>query len=124
MNHAVKTYYQLIHRAERTPYNQAFISKLMDFDYVGGMEKWKLNSVIFNKVEAFLHKGDVTGCYKHIYDECLAITWMLYPVKYDLFLNRMPELSGLWKINERCSEMLLFGQYLSRVFYAVAAYKN
>lgn len=124
MNNALQTYYILIQRAERTPYNETFISKLMDYDYVGSLENWKLNSVIFKKAEEYLQRGDVTGCYKYIYNECLMITWMLYPVNNDLYLKRMPELSHLWKINERCSDVLLFGQYLSRVFYAAAAAKN
>ena len=119
MYNAIYTYYYLIRRAEMTPYNETVITKLMAFDYVGFMEKWGLNSVLFKKVEEFLRKGDITGMYKYIYIELTAIVQILHHIRDELSLGKLPELSILWKLNERCSQTLLFGQYTSRVFYAV-----
>ncbi len=119
MYNAIYTYYYLIRRAEMTPYNEAVITKLMVFDYAGFMEKWGLNSVLFKKVEEYLQKGDITGMYKYIYIELTAIVQILHHIRDELSLGKLPELSILWKLNERCSKTLLFGQYMSRVFYTI-----
>jgi hypothetical protein len=119
MYNAIHTYYYLIRRAEMTPYNEAVITKLMAFDYAGFMEKWGLNSAVFNQVEEYLQKGDITGMYKCIYIELAAITQMLQHIRDELSSGKLPEMSVLWKLNERCSQTLLFGQYMSRVFYTI-----
>jgi len=119
MYNSIETYYYLIRRAEMTPYNDAFITKLMAFDYAGFMEKRQLNSVLFTKVEEYLRKGDITGTFKYIYIELTAIVKMLHSIRNDLYFGKIPELSDLWRINELCSQTLLFGQYMSRVFYAM-----
>lgn len=119
MYNAIYTYYYLIRQAEMTPYNEAVIKKLMAFDYAGFMEKWGLNSVLFKKVEEYLHQGDITGMYKYIYIELAAIVPILQQIRDELYLGKLPELSILWELNERCSKTLLFGQYMSRVFYAI-----
>jgi hypothetical protein len=119
MGNALKTYYFLIRRAEVTPYNPVVIARLMDFDYTGFMEKWNLNSVVFNRVEELLGKGDITGMYKYIYAQFTAITEILNSVNADISMGKMPPLSVLWRLNESCSQTMLFGQYVSRVFYTV-----
>jgi hypothetical protein len=119
MYNAIETYYYLIRRAEMTPYNEAVIMKLMAFDYAGFMEKRQLNSVLFNKVEEYLRKGDITGTFKYIYIELTAIVKMLHSIRNELYFGKIPELSNLWRLNELCSQTLLFGQYMSRVFYAI-----
>jgi len=119
MNNAVKSYYYLIRRVELTPYNEKVISKLLNFDYDGFAEKWQLNSILFKRVEDYLSKGDIISVFKYIYMEFSEISRTLYFLKTELNLGRMPELSLLWKLNENCSQMLLFGQYVSRVFYAL-----
>ena len=116
---AIKTYYYLIRRAEMTPYNSTVISKLMDFDYTGFMEKWNLNSEVFSQVEEFLKKGDITGMYRYMYDQFTTIAGILYSVRAEISMGKISELSVLWRLNEYCSQTLLFGQYVSRVFYAV-----
>ena len=119
MSNALRTYYLLIRRVEVTPYNPAVIAKLTEFDYAGFMEKWNLNSVVFNRVEEFLQKGDITGMYRYISSQFAAITGILYAVNAEISLGRMPPLSVLWKLNECCSQTMLFSQYVSRIFYAV-----
>lgn len=119
MNNAVNTYYYLIQRAEMTPYNEIVISKLMDFNYNVFMQQWELNDTVFKKVADYLKRGDINGMYKYIYTEFTSITKMLQFAKYELVLGRMPTLSNLWRINEICTHTMLFGQYTSRVFYAI-----
>ncbi|UCH95402.1 MAG: hypothetical protein JSV88_00770 [Candidatus Aminicenantes bacterium] len=119
MNNAAKAYYHLIRRAESTPYNETVISKLMDFDYTGFMQEWGLNSGVFKKVEEHLQTGNITGIYKQIYTEFTTITGELYSMREELSANKLPQLSDCWRLNECCSRTLLFGQYVSRVFYAI-----
>lgn len=119
MMNALKTYEYLIKKAEATPYNQAVISRLMDFDYDGFMQMRGLNSVIFGKVEDYLKRGDITGMLRQTYTEFTVIFWGLKSVRDDLNSERLPEMPKIWRLNERCSQTLLFGQYSSRVFYAV-----
>ena len=119
MINALKTYERLIKKAEVTPYKEAVISKLMDFDYNGFMQERGLNSVIFGKVEDYLKRGDITGMLRQMYTEFAVIAGLLSSVRDELYLEKLPEMSKVWRLNERCSQTLLFGQYGSRVFYAV-----
>jgi hypothetical protein len=119
MINALKTYECLIKKASMTPYKEAALSKLMDFDYNGFMQERGLNSVIFGKVEEHLKSGDITGMLRQTYSEFAVIAELLSSVRDELYLERLPEMIKVWKLNEQCSQTLLFGQYGSRVFYAV-----
>ncbi|MGD2091396.1 MAG: hypothetical protein PVH61_34785 [Candidatus Aminicenantes bacterium] len=119
MINALQTYERLIKKAEITPYKEAVISKLMDFDYNGFMEKRGLNSVIFAKVEDHLKRGDITGMLRQMHTEFAIIARLLSSVRDEIYVEKLPEVSIVWSLNERCSQTLLFGQYGSRVFYAV-----
>jgi virulence-associated protein VapD len=115
----LKIYERLIKKAEVTPYNEAVISKLMEFDYNGFMQERGLNSVIFGKVEDHLKRGDITGLLRQMYTEFAVIAGLLSSVRDELNLEKLTEMSKVWRLNERCSQALLFGQYGSMVFYAV-----
>jgi hypothetical protein len=119
VNNAVQTYNLLIKKAESTPYNEEFISRLIYFKYSEFIKENDLNSIIFNKCEDYLKKGDITGMYKHTLAEFTDIIDILSNVKEDLSFNKLPELSILWKLNETCAELSLFGQYASRVFFEI-----
>jgi len=119
MINALKTYERLIKKAEVTPYKEAVIANLMAFDYNGFMQERGLNGVIFGKVEAHLEKGDITGLLRQMYTEFAVIARILGSVRNELYLGKLPEMSKVWALNERCSQALLLGQYGSRVFYAV-----
>jgi hypothetical protein len=113
------TYEQLIRIAEMTPYNQEFVSKLKAFDYQSYMTETGLNSVVFNKVREYLEKGDITGSFKHTYSNLCDIEELLTSIKNGTAVNRIPELSLLWKLNETCAETSLFGSYAARVFNGI-----
>jgi hypothetical protein len=119
IKNAKDTFSLLIEVAESTPYNQTVISKLMTFDYDYYLNEHKLNSVIFNYVENYLKQGDIRGVHKRIYSDVIEIENLLTSIKGELSLFKMPELSNLWKINEKFSETLIFGQYVARIFYAL-----
>ena len=119
IKYAKETYSLLIEVAENTPYNQTVISKLKNFDYDFYMNENKLNSVIFTKLENYLKKGDIRGIHKRIYSDVIYIEKLLLSIKEKMSLDKMPELSILWELNETFSDTLIFGQYSSRVFHAI-----
>jgi hypothetical protein len=116
MENALTVYNRLIAIAERTPYNKNAIDKLMDFDYKGFMIKNGLNIEIFKNLERYLKNGDVTGMYIYINGNFQKIKKMLKTIKNDIDAVIMTENSKLWLLNEKCSEIIIFGQYASRIF--------
>lgn len=119
IKNAKETYYLLIEVAEVTPYNQLVISKLKSFDYNFYLNEHALNSVIFKDVEDYLKNGDIRGVHKRIYSDVIEIEKLLISIKDEISLDKMPELSNLWKLNENFSETLIYGEYVARVFYAL-----
>ena len=119
MKNAEDTYLALIREAEATPYDESVITLLAAFDYSTFAKENELNGTIFKEVERFLKKGDITGAYKYVYSRIRDISAILNTVKDKLTVNTPLELSDLWKLNDSCSEILLFGGYVSRIFYAI-----
>ena len=89
IRNAKYTYSILIQTALYTPYDLAVISKLKLFDYQAFMTEYSLN------------KG------------------LLLLIKNEVSLNKMPALPRIWEVNEEASNNLTFGQYITRVFYAL-----
>jgi hypothetical protein len=119
MNNANNNYFMLILKAEFTPYNMTFIDKLKTFDYHGFESEYHLNAVVFDRVEGYLKKGDITGAFKACRTDILEIIAVLEEIKGYTTTNQLPDLTILWSLNELCSESLLFGQYAARVFAEV-----
>ncbi|MCK4762777.1 MAG: hypothetical protein KAW12_11335 [Candidatus Aminicenantes bacterium] len=115
----IETYNNLINTAEITPYNEPVLNKLKAFDYKGFMVENALNSVIFTRVEDFLKKGDITGLFKKVRGNLKEIDGMLKTIHEKVSLNEMPQISALWSLNEKFSNLSLFGSYTARVFSAV-----
>ena len=116
MENAGIIYMSLVKQAETTPYNQAVIAGLKDFDYQSFMLENNLNPVVLAEVEGFLQQGDITGLLKKVHTDLVDISEMLKPVNEELALNRVPQLTVLWRINETFSRVSLFGSYTARVF--------
>jgi len=119
IRNAKYTYYLLIQTALYTPYDQEVITKLKIFKYQAFMTKHSLNSVIFKEVEGYLMNGDITGTFIRIYNSFIKIEILLLSIKYEVVLNKMPSLPAIWEVNEEASNTLYFGQYITRVFYAL-----
>ena len=113
------TYYILIQIAQDTPYDMEVILKLKSFDYQDFMTEYSLNSDIFKEVEGYLKNGDITGTFIRIYTNFIKIKRLLLSIKYEVSLNKMPTLSKIWEVNEEASRTLTFGQYITRIFYAL-----
>jgi len=105
--------------AEATPYNEDVIVKLAVFDYTGFMMEKGLNGNIFEEVEGYLVNGDITGVYKNISTRFKTIQDKISQIKSEINSGKIPGISQCWELSETCWQTLLFGQYVSRVFYAI-----
>jgi hypothetical protein len=119
MEKARDTYYQLKSLVAVTPYNQEVIDKLLVFDYDGFQTNRGLNAVIFGKVKKLLSNGDVRGVYYLFYEDLVLLFERIKNLKLIVDNERIVEISELWRINQKYSELQLFGQYFSEVFYAL-----
>lgn len=119
MEEAKEAYTSLKQKAEITPYKQGKIDLLISFDYTGFQEAKGLDSIIFNDVKVYLSVGDVTGLFGETLSAVETILRMLYQVKKTIDNDQLPENSSMWRLNQKYSETLLFGQYAAEVFYAV-----
>jgi hypothetical protein len=111
------TYYQLKNLAADTPYNQEVIDKLRTFDYDTLQKDRSLNAVIFDRVKNLLSNGDVRGAYNLFYEDLDYLFERIKGLKPIVDSEKVPEIPELWRINQRFSELQLFGQYLTEVFY-------
>jgi len=116
MENAAFIYMILVRQAEITPYNEAVINRLKDFEYQSFMLENNLNPVVFAEVGGFLQKGDITGLLKKVHNDLKVLAAMLKSVNEELYMNRVPQLSDLWRINETFSRLSLFGSFTARVF--------
>jgi hypothetical protein len=119
MVQARDTYLQLKNRAAVTPYNQEVIYRLLTFNYDSFREENSLSPVIFEKVKGFLAAGNVTGVYNEFYSYTGHILDLLYTLKKDVDSEIFPDISNVWKVNQKYSEVKLFGQYVAQIFYFI-----
>lgn len=116
---AISTYDRLIELAEVTPYNGVVIFKLRGFDYEKFMGENGLNQVVFARVRDFLQKGDITGIFRKVHSDLKDISAMLEGISAYISSHKMPNISGIWRLNEKFAEVSLFGSYVARVFSEV-----
>jgi hypothetical protein len=112
-------YLQLKNLASITPYDQEVIYKLLNFNYDSFQEESGLFPVIFEKVKGFLATGNVTGVYNEFYSYTGHILDLLYTLKKDVDSEIFPDISTVWKVNQKYSEVKLFGQYTANIFYRI-----
>ena len=112
-------YLQLKNRAAVTPYNKEVISRLLNFDYESFQQENGLFPIIFEKVKGFLAVGNVTGIYNEFYSYNVYILDFLYLLKKDIDAGIFPDISTVWSVNQKYSEIKLFGQYVAQVFYRI-----
>jgi hypothetical protein len=115
---AEAAYDLLTREAEASPYNENVLLKLKNFDYDRFRVEFGLKIEIFQEVESYLKAGDITGVFKRIRAGLKEIHSRLETIHAEVAQNKMPKLVSLWDLNELCSSTLLFGQYISRVFYS------
>jgi hypothetical protein len=119
MNKANHTYLQLKETAADTPYNQAVINQLMEFDYKKFQKDTGLIPYIFDNVRSYLAAGNVRGIYNQFYEDTGDLLEKLHSIKADLDAGNTFNLSKIWRLNQKCSEYKLFSQYVAEVFYKI-----
>lgn len=110
------TYVQLLEKANATSYNEAVIRKLMAFDFDGFRESKGLNSDVFAEVRDYMAAGDLRGYYLGLQLKVEDILNALYQAKPYIENATLPPLEGFWRVNQKCTETLLFGQYSAEIF--------
>ncbi|NIM11171.1 MAG: hypothetical protein GTO45_04205 [Candidatus Aminicenantes bacterium] len=116
MNAAKGTYFELKAVSGAIPYNPIVIDKLRTFDYERFLEEKGLNSAVFSRVKGFLIKGDVTGAYESVFSDTVDLLDRLENIKKDIDKDTIPDISKLWELNQKYSDALFFGQYISMIF--------
>jgi hypothetical protein len=116
MKNAKYIYEILISTAEVTPYNEAVLVLLKDFDYDDYMLENGLNKGMFDIVRHHLQAGDITGIFKRTYTDYSNIILLLEAVKKNLYNDKMPGLSIFWQLNETLDNTSTIGSYVARVF--------
>ena len=117
---AARYYYQALKdKANLTPYNQDVINQLTNFEYKSFSKEYGLNGDIFGQVTRYLKAGDIRGAYARMYTYTDTIIDHLETIQRDVYYYRFPETTNIWKLNQECASMLLFGQYVAQVFYKI-----
>jgi hypothetical protein len=116
MHRSKEAYANLKQLADRTPYNQVMIAKLLSFDYNGFKHDKGFNPIVLKQVESYLGRGDVRGFYGHLLSATIDISTRLNTIKASIDAASLPKIETLWRINQEFSETMLFGQYAANVF--------
>lgn len=116
MKKASGTYAQLISAAKDTPYNNTVIEKLRRFDYKDFQEKNRLNRSILSRIEKPLRKGDVTAVYVLLKADMDDVAEQLALLKAGVDAYTFPQITPLWRLNQKYCESMLTGQYVAEVF--------
>lgn len=119
MNNARTTYYNLIKKAEITPYDTSMISKLSSFKYLEFKNANNLNPEVFGQVEKSLGKGDIRGTYKEMYLKINETLGILLTIDSSLETGSFPDAGMLLELSSISSDLELYGQYVSRIFYSI-----
>ena len=119
MNMARYYYRELQNKANNTPYNQVVINKLLNFDYDTFQEQNSLIKDIFSEVKGYLVNGDVRGIYSHTSTYFDTLINTLEKIKGELYAGKVPANAHMWNLNQTCSKVHMFGQYVARIFYAI-----
>jgi hypothetical protein len=119
MNMARYYYQELQYKANRTPYNQGVINKLLSFDYDSFQEQNGLLKDVFSEVKSYLVDGDVRGIYNRTSAYFDTIINTLETIKGELYAGKVPGNAHMWNLNQICAKVHMFGQYVARIFYAI-----
>ncbi|MCP5107290.1 MAG: hypothetical protein GY950_28140 [bacterium] len=120
MQNAKTKYISLTEIADTAPYDQAFITALLNLDYASFQQNNGLNGVIFSETQTYLSSGDIRGVYHQLLSDTQDILDKLALVKTAVDAETIPEMSYIWRLNQAYSDTLFFGQYAAEVFYEVA----
>jgi hypothetical protein len=116
MEYAKNEYIHLKKKADDTPYNQNVVQQLLKFNYEVFQKRNRLIGPVFNRVQFFLSSGDIREMYGDVLSQTVEILNIANLIKTKIEAKEFPDLSNLYRLNEVCSESLIFSQYVARVF--------
>jgi hypothetical protein len=119
MNMARYYYQMLIDKAKNTPYNVTVINKLLVFNYDTFQEDNAMIKDIFSEVKGYLQAGDVRGVYSHTAAHLDNLIEILETIRGKVYWWLVPTNAHMWELNQTCAKTHMFGQYVSRIFYAI-----
>jgi len=118
------TYLLIIKQTAGVAYNTDVLKMLEAFDFEELIEKATLNPIILNEVKSYLIKGDANGIYYKIIGETEQLLNGLYDIRKQIEVGIFPDITGLWSLNQRYSNLMLFGQYVSMVCGKLAGFNR
>ncbi|MGE5343266.1 MAG: hypothetical protein ACM3SY_17495 [Candidatus Omnitrophota bacterium] len=113
---ASETYIEIKTISTQTPYNLEVLNLLSSFNYSRFQNVRGLIPDIFQTVRFFLIRGNITGVFNYMHKNLLEISNRLDKEKKLLDNGMIPNIKNLWDINQRYTNLMLFGQYASQVF--------
>lgn len=119
MEAARDNYLDLKALSDSAPYNHTFVNHLKKFDYDKHQQLKKLSTETIQEVKSYLGEGDVKGFYAAFLKKTEAILERLYYIKQSIDSKTLPVISDIWRLNQMCTETLLFGQDAAEIFYSV-----
>jgi hypothetical protein len=119
MESARDTYVNLNAVAASTPYDEAFIQKLMCWDYEGLHNKKTSCSEVCTEVRHYLSAGDVRGYYVAFQLKLEDLLRQLYKIKEYVDRGTLPPVANAWTLNRACSKTAMFGQHGAEVFFGI-----
>jgi hypothetical protein len=117
MENARDTYVNLNAVAKSTPYQKAFIQKLMEYDYEMLQKKRGFCTEIYNEIRHYLSGGDVRGYYISFQIKLEDLLNKLYMIKKYIDAGTFPPVADVWVINQKCSEAMMSGLYAAEIFF-------
>ncbi|MCP4213858.1 MAG: hypothetical protein GY765_04335 [bacterium] len=109
-------YLALMNQADKTPYNQKIILQLTTFKYHSFFKKKRMNGDISLEVQGYLEAGNVRGAYERLYGFTDNIVSILEKIREQVVNREFPDTENIWRLNQECAHMLLFGQYMAQTF--------
>ena len=108
---AKANYSQAAQIGSASGYIQAEIAMLKAFDYDKFAAEQGLNEGIKERVKCFLKNGDVIGIYQEVANRVEELTATLKVVEKNLQDNVKPQISTVWELLQKSSDLTLFGNY-------------
>lgn len=116
MKAACHYYQELDGLARNLSYNPRVIEQLKAFDYLSQAREYEVNMDIFSEVKSYLCEGNIRGVYARFYTYTSTIVRMLETVQAEISAVGNPDTLNIWRLNQECAHMHLFGQYIAQIF--------
>ncbi|MCX6582201.1 MAG: hypothetical protein NT166_18680 [Candidatus Aminicenantes bacterium] len=111
LKEAKTNYSQAAQIGSAAGYIQAEVAMLKAFDYDKFAAEQGLNEGIKERVKCFLKNGDVIGIYQEVANRVEELTATLKVVEKNLQDNVKPQISTVWELLQKSSDLTLFGNY-------------